>query len=796
MASMFPLALIERFVVLKSVDCTDLSASDRFFYAIIQNAFVPLSRNAHVWRPCVVPVPDKSNRVPVQSLNYDIFYGSSHPYSPPLSDVDEDEMEHIIIKTAYNLLASENKSFKTPRNKADNDTWSANERLQAERGERVRSIDSLWAKGNEAPKEVQPWLLEKEGMRTNYQQVIPYISKDLRKHQHIYSTISHVYAELFEWMETFLQEEFEMLMEVVSMLPGNHSPPFAPFISLVTNINVRTKAHRDGQDRHLCLVIPIGHFQGGALCLLENGLVLELRSGDVVLFRSSEVTHFNLDYNGARVSPVFQTDREFSAWLKNQNGWICLLPPNYKVLDYVQILLPYKMTHKATKPQAKGKVTRALTPAPPIAKIRAQRKPTGSKVQVSDDQYEEFLKFQAQKKKKAAEVNHKENVQKKVDAMLDEETQKRQVFASTYLTQLTVAIVSHSHPVVPDDSDMDHIDDADPADILPSVVPPKEEESMPSPDGANEHSGDEGANDGDEDVSVKSTGTRRRTNGLIKVKDEPQEDNGERIHRKRVHKGDTKLPTTLASLKKDGCGSLVDLAHQLLHIKIALVNAFPGPSVDVQDSFAWDCIKEAVKNPGSPLKPMFDAISQDPILKNRALTYVWSGASQLRGELVRKARENVIFLLQQMKPRDIGEVASWLVSAKKDPFLCGELDLKSKTFNKNLPFRAALLRQLLISQFLQSAVSEGLLYKDEFEKLPDNLLALIATVAECTFNGMLTGSPVVIEFKEPVFQPREACRFVVREDKDFGSELDFDAMEASARVQTNAPSTTSDVAIA
>jgi hypothetical protein len=123
-------------------------------------------------------------------------------------------------------------------------------------------------------------------------------------------------------METYLQDEFEMLMEVASMLPGNHSPPFAPFISLVININVRTKAHRDGQDRHLCLVIPIGHFQGGALCLLENGLVLELRSGDVALFRSSEVTHFNLDYNGARASLVFQTDREFAAWLKNQNGWV------------------------------------------------------------------------------------------------------------------------------------------------------------------------------------------------------------------------------------------------------------------------------------------------------------------------------------------------------------------------------------------------------------------------------------------------------------------------------------------
>lgn len=106
-------------------------------------------------------------------------------------------------------------------------------------------------------------------------------------------------------METFLQDESEMLMEVVSVLPGNHSTPFTPFISLVININVRTKAHRDCQDHHLCLVIPIEHFQGGALCLLGNGLVLELCSGNIAIFRSSEVTHFNLDYKGARVSLVF-----------------------------------------------------------------------------------------------------------------------------------------------------------------------------------------------------------------------------------------------------------------------------------------------------------------------------------------------------------------------------------------------------------------------------------------------------------------------------------------------------------
>ncbi|KAG2140567.1 hypothetical protein DEU56DRAFT_755185 [Suillus clintonianus] len=183
----------------------------KFFDAIIQNVFVPLSRNACVWRPCIVPVPNKSNRVPVQSLNYDVFYGSSHPYSPPLSDVEEDETHHIVIKTLYDLFALKNKSFKAPRNKADNEIWSADERFlwaklvnlypkgvkrsqdtylripmeiipkpglleeadaQSPGCNHFQAMHLSWYNrhctlGNEAPKEVQPWLLEKEGMRTN-----------------------------------------------------------------------------------------------------------------------------------------------------------------------------------------------------------------------------------------------------------------------------------------------------------------------------------------------------------------------------------------------------------------------------------------------------------------------------------------------------------------------------------------------------------------------------------------------------------------------------------------------------
>ncbi|KAJ8589434.1 hypothetical protein M405DRAFT_717023, partial [Rhizopogon salebrosus TDB-379] len=345
MATMFNShALIERFLVSKNIDCMDLSALDQFFGLIIQNSFMPLARSCCIWRACIVSMPRGICRFPLQKINHDELQGASCPYSLPLSDVDEDVIQHIVIKTLYDPLSPENKRFKLLCDKAKNTIWSASERSRAEAGERVKSIEDLRNKltklyrkgvkksadaylhismqiipnhhlelrnrdgslmafvstglpshirsllevnllatfknadllgemntrvpgargqpfqamhlswynrhctlGHDAPTEVQPWLLEKEGMRTNHGQVIPYISRDLQQHRRIYDTISRVYAELFEWvrglMENYLQEEFETLMEVVSVLPGNAVPPVIPFISLVVKINVITKAH-------------------------------------------------------------------------------------------------------------------------------------------------------------------------------------------------------------------------------------------------------------------------------------------------------------------------------------------------------------------------------------------------------------------------------------------------------------------------------------------------------------------------------------------------------------------------
>ncbi|KAG1851384.1 hypothetical protein F4604DRAFT_1686881 [Suillus subluteus] len=445
----------------------------------------------------------------------------------------------------------------------------------------------------------------------------------------------------------------------------------------------------------------------------------------------------------------------------------------------------------------KGRGKRPPSPTSSAPPASNKGKTKASKV-ISDDQYDEFLKFQAQKKKEADLKRHK-GLRKNVDAMLDEEESNTEHEVTQHNKRKKA-----SKKAKPMDTDEEVEDNANPDDILPHLDPKKKNTPTASED--SDHSCHPEA---DEALETNIAGEQ---SVLIEVKDELQDEMAVRHRRRGANKGEVRPPTTLASLKRDGCGPLVDLAHQLLRVKIALENTFPGPSVDVQDTFAWNCIKEAGKESGSPMKVMFDCISEDDTLKGRALAYVWSGASCSRGELARKARENVIFMLQHLCPKEIADIANWVISTRKEPFLSREMDIKAKTFNKNLPFRTHLIKQLLMGQFFQGAGAEGLLYKEEFRKLPDNLIALLAASIECACKGMLTGTPVVVEFKEPVFQPSLKMPGYIKKLRDdlwtdIGyicflreeggdtdeSDVDFDAMEEYARPMSGVANVDDDV---
>jgi hypothetical protein len=114
---------------------------------------------------------------------------------------------------------------------------------------------------------------------------------------------------------------YEALEMTARSIQFEEAAPSYPFTGFVINLNVMTKAHRDHKDLKGCIVLVVGDFEGGELVLHEPGLVLELRSGDVVIFPSSKITHFNLHFRGRRASVVLHSDVEGNGYQKDFNGW-------------------------------------------------------------------------------------------------------------------------------------------------------------------------------------------------------------------------------------------------------------------------------------------------------------------------------------------------------------------------------------------------------------------------------------------------------------------------------------------
>ena len=55
--------------------------------------------------------------------------------------------------------------------------------------------------------------------------------------------------------------------------------------------------------------------------LYELGIVVALCSGDIFMFESCSITHFNMPYTGYRGSLVLQTDAAITRYVANRNGW-------------------------------------------------------------------------------------------------------------------------------------------------------------------------------------------------------------------------------------------------------------------------------------------------------------------------------------------------------------------------------------------------------------------------------------------------------------------------------------------
>jgi len=111
-----------------------------------------------------------------------------------------------------------------------------------------------------------------------------------------------------------LPDSYQKLARYANCLPGDEFLAGYPFGGIVLNLNIATKIHRDPEDLDLCLITVISECIGGDLVMLEPGLVLGQRNGDMIAFPSGDISHFNMDFLGFRSSLVFHSDAASESW--------------------------------------------------------------------------------------------------------------------------------------------------------------------------------------------------------------------------------------------------------------------------------------------------------------------------------------------------------------------------------------------------------------------------------------------------------------------------------------------------
>lgn len=183
--------------------------------------------------------------------------------------------------------------------------------------------------GHGAPTNIHPYYLYRDGsdhkpVKVNHSQRIPHVSETIKSQPAEYEALVESLKDICEYVNSVfskhLPEEYSSISILLEQLPLDDRPPTYPFGGFVLNIQVCTEGHRDEFDDTLCLIIPFGEYEGGELVLWEPGLVCDLKEGDLILFPSSKITHFNLHFKGFRGSVVMHSDKELRSW-EDKNGW-------------------------------------------------------------------------------------------------------------------------------------------------------------------------------------------------------------------------------------------------------------------------------------------------------------------------------------------------------------------------------------------------------------------------------------------------------------------------------------------
>ncbi|KAL0058849.1 hypothetical protein AAF712_014453 [Marasmius tenuissimus] len=181
--------------------------------------------------------------------------------------------------------------------------------------------------GKDAPHDAHPFSLEREGTSRpcDPSQFAPRHSKETYKQEPRSTILLNVMQPIVQHLATVMEEHFpdetKELEAFVHKLEYDGVSEVHPFAGVAVNVNVATIAHLDPMDLYLCLVLALHECTGGEIILEELGIVIDLKPGDFVIFPSTYITHYNLNFKGRRASFAFSTDKRGMAWAKTNNNW-------------------------------------------------------------------------------------------------------------------------------------------------------------------------------------------------------------------------------------------------------------------------------------------------------------------------------------------------------------------------------------------------------------------------------------------------------------------------------------------
>ncbi|KAJ6542472.1 hypothetical protein DFH09DRAFT_1089025 [Mycena vulgaris] len=180
--------------------------------------------------------------------------------------------------------------------------------------------------GHDAPKDVHPNVVHKVGVEhIIFSQRAPHPSEEMTAdppETDLLAEFIKLVTIIIEFhMRKLLPKEHADISVYATRLPLNERSLAHPFGGFVINVRVSTRGHRDGGDKLFCVVIPFGNWTGGELVMYEPGCVFRPRPWDAIIFPSCQITHFNLTFEGVRLSLVLHSDKYGDGWVQDQNGW-------------------------------------------------------------------------------------------------------------------------------------------------------------------------------------------------------------------------------------------------------------------------------------------------------------------------------------------------------------------------------------------------------------------------------------------------------------------------------------------